>query len=282
MSSITLDAISQHLENAQTLVGLCKTMRCAHRQYLLNLSFNSVVESLELLRLEVRGERMAAAPVLGGSDDLEAAEKGVSPLCSPARQHSEDDDAQSAVDAFPTGSRSPSPSPLRPAFLEPLRNSPAPTPRPSLAAAVDAHTAVPVREEDDLPPLEDAVAVAVAPAAAGGAPQQQPATYADYLTAARNPPIVWLNLPRKNRKIELTVDYTQRQPISSYTEPSGTVFHGTLRRVAGRAKYLAGYKPSMESRDAPEEERISDVDVKYDIMYAAPDGTHKFLVAAMH
>jgi hypothetical protein len=268
MSSITLDAISQHLENAQTLVGLCKTMRCGHRQFLLTLSLNAVIESLELLRLEVRGERMAAAPVLGASDELEAAEAGTSPLSSPAS-------GAAAQDAFPTGSRSPSPA--RPEFLEPLRVSPAPTPRPH----VDLEAGMPALEE---------VAIEVAPAE-GARMAQQPfpvpvtertGTYKDNLLAAGSPPVVYLPLPRKNRRIELRVDYSQRVPMSSYVEPSGVTFHGTLRRVAGRAKYLAGYKPAMDSREAPEAERISDVDVRNDIMFAAPDGTHKFLSAMLY
>lgn len=281
MSAFTLDAIVKHLDNAQTIVRLAKDMRCAQRQYLLGLGLSAVIESLELLRLEVRGERAAAAPVISGADDLEAAETGTSPLVSPSRDGDEPPAAPAVAheqihglrafapppplvagpgpaqeeDGVGHGSRSPSPD--RAPFLEPLRASPVATPRPALLV-----------EEP-------------APAAADGQESVTTASanYKDLLAAAGNPGTVYLRMPKYNRWVELPVDYTHRQPMSQYVEPSGATFRGTLRRVAGRAKYLAGYVCSLDTRDAPESEKRAMVDMKREMYFRNETGAYEGLGA---
>lgn len=265
MSSFTLDAIHQHLENAQMCVRLSKNMRSAQRHYLLNLGLTSLIESLELLRLEVRGEQSAAAPVIDPSDDLDAAETGSSVSSDHERlvvrvgggsAGGADTDAE---DTSPLAPSAASPTLSRAAFQEPLYHSPITTPRP-------------VAAEAPVPPQAPAEETAPRPAAGDN--------YKTFLTAAGNPSQVFLKLPRNRNMIMLPVDYTGAIPLSRYTEPSGTVFEGTLRRVAERAKFLAGYAADLTSRALPVEQRRAPVNMKKEIFYHTPAGEERPLGAA--
>lgn len=259
MSFASLDAIQAEIENASTLVALCKSMKCSHRQYLLNLAVNAVVSSLELLRLEIRGERTASATVLPGADDLEAAESGQStPATTPNRASQAAggfvplpaqpaEKVQDEPDGTPFLSASAAQTPRAP-FLEPLRVSPVSTPRPTMEVVVDVPVAAAAPDDAD-------------------STTHAETTYKDLLAAVGNPTEVFLHLKKQRSYVSLAVDYSGQHPTSSFTEDHGKVYRGTLKNVAARIKYLRGYKAPREMADLPENEKRATVTMGKDICY---------------
>lgn len=254
MSVATIQSIQQQVDNASKLVGLCATMRPGHRDMLMNLAVDSLRQALELLQYEVRGERGTAA-VLPSADELDAAESGMS------TPHASEHSLLPMPHEQIVGLR----GTPRPQFLEPLRISPPPTPRDATPAEAEAQPAAPVAPGEVAVEANTTADAVDADDTASTAPTEN--TYKDLLAAVGNPEIIHLRVKKAGTYIPLPVSYEGRQPTSRFTEPNGAVFEGTLRQVAGRVKYLKGYKVSRSTANKPEEKKRAMVNTSKDLYY---------------
>ena len=96
---------------------------------------------------------------------------------------------------------------------------------------------------------------------------RNPLNYTKTLEDLGHPDHVILKMSRRggNKEIILPCKYKDGSVESSYTEASGKLFQGDLKRVAGRVKFLHGYAAKRSILPKLPEDKVSSVDMKTEL-----------------
>ena len=88
-----------------------------------------------------------------------------------------------------------------------------------------------------------------------------------------HPDYIVLKMSRRggNKEVILPCKYKEGAVHSSYTEASGKVFQGDLKRVAGRVKFLHGYAAKRSILPKLPEDKVSSVDMKTELYIYDPE-----------
>jgi hypothetical protein len=284
MNSI-LKLAYKELETAMDCLDLMDRVEKRHSTSLLSMSMDSVNVAMDLMLRETKVND-ASAPKLSVDYPLEDAESGQSsehikedlgfpsknahvtipvkmesPILCSNSVHTLQEESVKGLDGWNLHD-----TPLDAATLEvvDLNLLPSPSPKPLLKTlAIYAPLGIDVNDD----------ACSIDPKSTLEVSTRNPLNYTKTLEDLGHPDYVVLKMSRRggNKEILLPCKYKEGAVHSNYTEASGKVFQGDLKRVAGRVKFLHGYAAKRSILPKCQEEKVSSVDMKTELYIYDPE-----------